>query len=304
MDRVTNKKFLTTVAYVAFGFAALLMSFYLTFPAEAVGQRIAHEVQRNSKGKVSFSFGDASLYRFTGVSLSNVKVTVLQDGKEPLLLDFDKVAARIKILPLLLLRTAVHATLELGDGMVSIDFSKRGEVLDADFDIDDLDFTQPPLLPKLAGISLAGKLNASGKVYLAEQPNASTGNIEIDLKGGSVGPGAIAGFTVPQLGLGNLKATFDLKDGKAKVTKFENSGGNLTLGFGGEMALRPKFDTSTLDLCAQLKADPEWLAKNDKVRSALQLAEIQFTKDPSGTINIPLRGSVQKPQPGKGLCKK
>ena len=304
MEILQNKKLLTTLAYVAYGLGALLISFYLTFPAEAVGQRLAHEVQKQSKGKVSFSFGDASLYRFSGVSLSSVKVTVLQKNKDPLILDFDQVAARIKILPLLLLRTAVHAKLELGDGVITADFSKRGEVIDADFDIDEVDFTQPPLLPKLAGIQLAGKLSASGSVYLAEQPNASTGNIEIDLKGGSVGPGAVMGFTVPQVTLGNLKAVLDLKDGKAKVTKFENAGGNLTLGFGGEMALRPKFDTSTLDLCAQLKADPEWLTKNEKVRSALQLAEIQFQKDPSGTINIPLRGTLQKPQPGKGLCRK
>ncbi len=304
MEILQNKKLLTTLAYVAYGLGALLISFYLTFPAEAVGQRLAHEVQKQSKGKVSFSFGDASLYRFSGVSLSSVKVTVLQDNKDPLILDFDQVAARIKILPLVLLRIAVHAKLELGDGVITADFSKRGEVIDADFDIDDVDFTQPPLLPKLAGIPLAGKLSASGSVYLAEQPNASTGNIELDLKGGSVGPGALMGFTVPQVTFGNLKAVFDLKDGKAKVTKFENGGGNLTLGFGGEIALRPKFDTSTLDLCAQLKADPEWLAKNEKVRSALQLAEIQFQKDPSGTINIPLRGSVQKPQPSKGLCRK
>ena len=304
MEILQNRRLLSTLAYVAYGVAALLVSFYLTFPAEAVGQRLAHEVQKQSKGKVSFSFGDASLYRFSGVSLSSVKVTVLQESKDPLILDFDQVAARVKLLPILLLRTAVHAKLELGEGVITADFSKRGEVIDADFDIDDLDFTQPPLLPKLAGIPLAGKLSASGNVYLAEQPNASTGNIELDLKGGSVGPGAILGFTVPQVTLGNLKAVLDLKDGKAKVSKFENSGGNLTLGFGGEMVLRPKLDASTLDLCAQLKADPEWLAKNDKVRSALQLAEIQFQKDPSGTINIPLRGTVQKPQPGKGLCRK
>ncbi len=304
MEIIQNRRLLSTLAYVAFGLAALLISFYLTFPAEAVGQRLAHEVQKQSKGKVSFSFGDASLYRFSGVALSSVKVTVLQDGKDPLLLDFDKVAARVKILPLLLLRIALHAKIELGDGVIHADFSKRGEVLDADFDIDDLDFTQPPLLPKLAGMPLAGKLDASGSIYLAEQPNASHGNIEIDMRGGSVGPGVIMGFTVPQVTFGSLKAAFDLKDGKAKVTKFENSGGNLTLGFSGEMALRPKLDSSTLDLCAQLKAEPDWLAKNDKMRSAMQLAEIQFQKDPSGTINIPLRGTLQKPQAGKGLCRK
>lgn len=304
MELLKNRKLWTTFGYVAFGLAALLGAFYVTFPAQAVGQRLAHEVQRQSKGKISFSFGDATLYRFTGVSLGSVKVTVLRDAKEPLILDFDEVAARLKVLPLLLLRTAVHAKVELGEGVIEADFSKNGEVVNADIDVDDLDFTSPPMLPKLAGIPLTGKLDMSGTIHLAEQPNQSTGNLTIDLRGGGVGPGPLAGFSVPQIGFGNLKAVFDMKDGKAKVTSFENSGGNVTLNLGGELAVKPKFDMSSIDLCAQLKADPQWLEKNEKVRSALTLAEMKFQKDPAGALNIPLRGTFGKPDTGKGLCRK
>ena len=304
MDFLTNRKLFLRLAYVAFGFVAFFASFYLTFPAQAVGQRIAHEVQRQSKGKISFSFGDARLYRFTGVSLGTVKLTVLRDGKEPLLLDFDRVAARLKILPLLLLRTAVHAELRLGEGTIEADLMKKGEVVSADIDIDDLDFTSPPMLPKLIGMPLLGKLNATGSIYLAEQPAQSTGNLTFELKNSAFGPGPVAGFTLPQIGVGNLKAVFDLKDGKAKVTSFENGGGNLNLALAGEMAVKPKFDMSTVDLCAQVKADKDWLDKNDKMKTALALAGTQFATDPTGFMNIPVRGTFGKPSVGKGICKR
>lgn len=305
VDFASYRKFGTTIAYVAFGFVALLVSFYLTFPAEAVGQRIAHEVQRSSHGKVSFSFANASLYRFSGVALSNVKVTVLQDGKDPLSLDFDEVAARVKILPLLLFRTAFHAKVELGDGVIQGDFTKHGQTVDADLDIDDLDFSTPPMLPKLLGMPLGGKLDASGRISLGEQPNTANGNLTIDWRGGSFGPAPIMGFSVPQVLIGNLKAVLDLKDGKAKVTTFENNGGNLALNLGGDFTLKQQFDASTLDLCAHIKVtDAEWLARNDKIKSVLQLAEIRFQKDGQGALNIPVRGSIQKFDSTKGLCRK
>ncbi len=156
---------------------------------------------------------------------------MLRDGKEPLLLDFDRVAARLKILPLLLLRTAVHAELRLGEGTIEADLMKKGEVVSADIDIDDLDFTSPPMLPKLIGMPLLGKLNASGSIYLAEQPAQSTGTLTFELKNGAFGPGPVAGFTMPQIGVGNHQkaVSFDLKDGKAKVTSFENGGGNFSI---------------------------------------------------------------------------
>lgn len=304
MGFLTNRKVMLRAAYVAFGFAAFFGSFYLTFPAEALGQRIAHEVQRQSKGKISFSFGDAELYRYSGLALGSVKLTVLRDGKEPLLLDFDRVAARVKILPLLLLRTAVHARLQLGGGTIDADFSRKGEVIDADIDIDDLDFTSPPVLPRLAGIPLVGKLDARGTIYLAEQANASTGSLTFELRGGAIGPGAAFGITVPQIGVGDLKAQIDLKDGKAKITSFDSSSGNVAFALSGEMSVKQKLEMSTIDVCAQVKADQAWLEKNDKMKTALMLAGTQFATDPTGYLNIPLRGTFGKPNVGKGVCKR
>ncbi|MBC7792492.1 MAG: type II secretion system protein GspN, partial [Clostridia bacterium] len=262
------------LGYVAFGGVALLLSFYATFPAQAVGQRLAHEVQVRSRGVVSVTFGDASLYRFSGVSLSNVKMTVLRDGREPLMLDFDEAAARLKILPLVLFRPALSARLTLGKGTVIADVTKKGNAWDVALDIDDLDFTSPPMLPKLAGIPLNGKLDALGSVLYADPPTASNGSLTIDLKGSSVGAGVLFGFAIPQVGLGDVKLQLDIKDGRAKVTSFENSGGNLAFTLGGEIQLKPVFSGSTLDGCVTFKAvDAAWLEKNEKIKAAMTLAE-------------------------------
>ncbi len=305
MDLIANRKLWLRLGYVAFGGVALLLSFYLTFPAQAVGQRLAHEVQRKTRGTVSMTFGDASLFRFSGVALSSVKMTVLRDGKEPLVLDFDEVAARVKILPLLLFRPAVHARLSLGKGTVDADITIKGNDWDVGLDIDDLDFTSPPMLPKLAGIPLNGTLNVSGNVYLAEQQTQSNGSLDIDLKGGSVGAGQLFGFTIPQVTLGDTTMKLEMKDGKARVTSFENKGGNVAFVLGGDLQVKSVINTSNLDACVAFKTtDPAWLEKNDKIKAAMTLAEMRFQRDPQLYFNVPLRGPLGNPTVGKGVCTK
>lgn len=303
MELITNRKLWLRLGYVAFGGVALLLSFYLTFPAQAVGQRLAHEVQRKTHGAVSLTFGEASLFRFSGVALSDVKMTVLRDAKEPVLLDFDEVAARLEILPLFLLRPAVYARLSLGKGTIEADVTIKGNSWDIGLDVEDLDFAQPPMLPKLAGIPLNGKLNVSGNVLLADPTNASNGALTIDLKGASVGAGQLFGFTIPQIGLGDMKLGLEMKDGKAKVTQFDNSGGNIAFTLGGEMVLKQLFMASSIETCVTFKAaDAAWLEKNDKIKAALTLAEMRFQRDPQLFFNVPVRGTLNNPIVGKGVC--
>lgn len=303
MELITNRKLWLRLAYAAFGCIALLLSFYLTFPAQAVGQRLAHEVQRKTRGTVSMTFGDASLFRFSGVALSNVKVTVLRDAKEPVILDFDEVAARLKILPLFLLRPAVHARLTLGKGTVDADIVRKGANWDVGLDIEDLDFASPPLLPKLAGIPLNGKLDASGSVLFADPPQGSNGDLMITLKGSSVGAGQLFGFTIPQVSLGDVKLGLEVKDGKAKISTFENTGGNVAFTLGGELQLKPVLLTSNLDACVAFKAaDQAWLEKNEKIKAAMTLAEMRLKRDPQLFYNVPLRGALNAPNVGNSVC--
>src|SRR5262245_688881 len=96
-----NNTILRNIGYVGFGIASLLIGLYLTFPAEAVGQRLAHEMQQRSRGKLSLSFEDISLYRLSGISAETVKVRTTKEGEQPIEVTLDAVRARLRLLPLL-----------------------------------------------------------------------------------------------------------------------------------------------------------------------------------------------------------
>jgi hypothetical protein len=46
------------------------------------------------------------------------------------------------------------------------------------------------------------------------------------------------------------------------------------------------------------------LEKNPKMRSVMQLAEVQLRRDPDGFLNAPLVGPITAPQLRPGLCPK
>jgi type II secretion system protein N len=302
MDR---RKLFKNLGYGAFAVAALLVSFYLTFPAQAVAQRLAGELRAKSKGQLSFAFQDVSLYRFSGIEAEGVTVTMQREADKPLEIEVDELRARLRLLPLLLLRLSVHAEVELGEGTLSANVTLRGDDVDVGLDVDGLDFAAPPILPRLAGVAFGGKLEAEGNTFWAHKPEASTGGLTLKLENASFGPGSVSGFTVPSLGLGTLAATLELKEGKLKVAKWEQQGGQVSVTLAGDLGMRPTLAQSTMDLCVQLKVvDQQFLEKNDKVKTALQFAEVRFQKDPRGFLNLPLRGTIAHPQAGRGLCRK
>lgn len=299
------RRSLKIVGYVGFALAALFVSFYFTFPAQAVGQRLASELQQRSHGKVSFAFADVSPFRLSGVAAEGVKVSLQREGGEPLDLEVDALRARLRLLPLLLLRTALSAELQAGEGVISADLAMKGDAYDVALDVDGLDFAAPPILPKLAGFPFGGQLSAQGSASTAAGLQKASGELELRVDKASLGPGTVQGFTAPAVGLGDLRANLEMKDGKLRITKFEQSGGQLEVSLSGDVTLRQSLSASSLDVCLQFKfTDQAFLDKNAKLKSALQLAEVRFQKDSKGFLNLPLRGTLGHPQPGRGVCRK
>src|SRR5687767_14014433 len=142
------KRPVVIAGYVGFGFLALLFGIYLTFPAEAVGQRLAHEVQKIAAGKLVLSFDEMSQYRLSGVE-------ALQDGGQPIEFQVDTLRARLRLLPLLWLSLSVDAEVELGDGVIAARFTPRSEGgFDTELELDELNLASPPVLPGIAGLAL------------------------------------------------------------------------------------------------------------------------------------------------------
>lgn len=322
-----GKKFMRIAGYVAFAMIAFLFFLYVTFPAQAVAQRLAHEVQRATGGKVMMTFSDASLYRFSGIAAEGVKLRIARDdsdkeGSKPLEIELDSISARIQLLPLLLFNVSASIGAEIGDGSLDAVISKRDDGVEFELEIDDLDFASPPLLSKLTGVPINGKLagKAKGKLGMGAArrragkpaggggfaPELSEGQASLTLRDAGFGPGAIAGFTIPaEISFGQIDLALDMRRGRLRLASFQQKGGNVGLKASGAITLRRNFKASNLDTCLQFKfTDQEYLTKYPKVNTALQFAQVQLRKDGEGFLHLKFGGTVGSPRRQSGLCRK
>jgi len=317
---MTKNKLLRILGYVAFGGMSLLFFFYVTFPAEAVGQRLAHEIEKLSGGKVSVTFDEVSLYRFSGISAEGVKLKTIPDQGEPLEIEVDEMWLRLQLLPLVLLDISLSGGIGLGDGTIEAVVAKTGEGIEFEAEIDDLDFASPPLLSKMAGLPVGGKLagKLDGVIGMAPQrlpggkkgpdqiaPEKSEGKASLTLHGLSLGPGTVQGFTIPApISFGQLDMAFDMRRGRARMASFQQKGGQVALDVSGSTNLRRTVRSSTIDTCVKLKfTDDDYLKAHPKINTALQIAQVQLKKDGEGFLNIKHSGTIANPKRQRGVCR-
>jgi hypothetical protein len=103
--------------------------------------------------------------------------------------------------------------------------------------------------------------------------------------------------------VGQLTLAAEIKEGKFKVTQFKQMGGNVSLQANASATVRNPVDASVMDVCCKVRADPLFLSHNPKIKTALQLAEVQLKKDPEGYLNLPLTGPLNAMHVGNTLCK-
>ena len=304
-----NEKLVRIGGYVLFGGVSLLFFFYVTFPADAVGQRLAHEIEKLSGGGVTVTFEDVSLYRFSGIEAEGVKLKTNPDQGEALEVEVDEMWLRLRLLPLALLDISVSGGVGLGDGSVEAVVSKTGDGIEFEAEIDDLDFTQPPLLSRAAGLpvrgQLAGKLD--GVIGVTPQrlpggkkgpdqiaPEKSEGKASLTVRDLALGPGRVQGFNIPApISFGQLDMALDMRRGRARMASFQQQGGQVALDVSGSTSLRRALRSSTLDTCVKLKfTDDDYLKAHPKINTALQLAQGLLQKDGEGFLNLKHTGTV------------
>ncbi len=300
-----RKKPLFMLGYIAFTVSAFLCCFYWTFPADALAQRLVFELQRRSGGAWRAEYKDASTFRLSGLQFENVKIKYT-DLREPLaspqIVAMDALRARVRILPLMLRRWSLQTQVRLHEGLLAATFTAHGSSREVEAEADQIDFNQPPLLATLLGIPVGGKLNGTLEAAWDVEAKQANGEFEMVIDTGSVGPGSVAGFTLPRVGLGQVTATGTLKDGQFRLEQFKQKGGNLSLQAKGHGTLHQQIARSQLDMCLRVRADASFLDSNPKIKGVLQLAEVQMKKDPEGYLNIPVTGPATALQLGHGLC--
>ena len=301
---MSRRAWVSLAAYAAFAAAALGCALYATLPADAIAGRVAYEMQRATAGAWGLAYQDAAPWRLSGLSLKQVRLLhTRQDGTSETIA-VEQARARLQLLPLLLARLSVVWELGQGEGRLrGIVAPGKAGAFHLEVEAQAWNLGQPPLLAGVAGLPVEGRLSGHLDTTWDADQRRIVGHGDLALAKLQIGPGSIAGIGLPQVQMGDLDMQIELKEGRFKLGNFKQSGGNLTLQGRAAVQLKEPLVHSMLELCWMLRIDAAFLAANPKLRSAIQLAEMQLKRDGEGFLHIPVGGTVGGPRLGGGMCR-
>lgn len=311
-----RRSWIKWLVYPAFFVLALWIALYLTFPGDALRDRV--EVEARNRLGMEVQIGSASLAGLTGITLRNVSwlpndatpPPSSTGGEEAAVAEGETAAAPVPVVDhrVVLDRVTVKArvlSLLRGKQAFTFDIDAWGgnaegryeAASDGSFSVQaklaGLDLAKAPLRP-LAGIDLAGRLDKADIVLTStgKDLTKASGNLvlkgdELQLKGGEV-----QGFTLPAMALGTLDGHVIIDNGKASFETFQLKGQDLEAAIDGSVRLGTKVATSTLSGRLKLKPSDEWWSKNEGLKS---MADFALPVGKDGWRTVSLYGQLGKP---------
>jgi type II secretion system protein N len=299
--------------YVLFGWMAFWVSLYLTFPIYKAKEYVADQVETIlagsrllGEGRPKVAIEDMDLWRLSGIKLRNMRVEGYNLlGEKQSAFSIERGYARLGLLSLLRGHRSVSFDVRTFgadfDGNVTVD--KQQNVKNVDVSISKLDLGSLPIA-KLRELQAKGTLDLA--VNLDVGNNIATdgkGRFKISLKKASIGPGELGlgatymgAFQVPKIELGNLEGAIDFVKGQGKSQKFALSGGDLEANVDMDIGLQKQLGHSTVNGRGWFGLKPEFLAKNEKFKTLLEiLPGVATAKDEKGHINFSLKGPIGAP---------
>lgn len=294
------------LGYVAFALFALVLMFFVTFPYDALRERIRMEADSAGYFVRVGSMGPG----FFSVRASDVKISKKSDADPPPeALQIDSLSISPSLMPL---GVKVKASLLGGDVVAKVGALGSTRVV---LDAEDLDLTRGNM-KGFSGIDLAGTINAHVDLTLpktAAGPNAppepdlsqASGSITLTTGGLAINGGQ-ANIAIPQFGpeptpidlpkivVGDMNGKITVEKGSAKIDEFKSKSSDLELNLSGSIKLAKKVDYCEPQLEVRVKPDPEFQKRLGMLGSALSMIGSD-PKDPTWRMGK-LTGYLSRPQ--------
>jgi len=276
---------------------------YLFFPGEAFRERVEWQVSDASKGAYQLSIVDAGFWRLSGVSLD--KVTLYKASRRSSrdaegeqievrpFLGFERLAARLQLLPLLAGKQAVSFAGDLYGGSADGVFARHEGGQSIDIDAHDVRLELLPLVGENWSLDLAGLGKLVADLELStEELSESSGKGELKFTDLEMVSGNVFGFDLPD------NATFEqalirfkIEKGKVEISEGIISGellevkidGAITLSSRGFFRSRPRLDVE--------------LTPSESLDSLLKLAPgMRDARQENGTYKYVVTGTIENPR--------
>ncbi|MDP1918043.1 MAG: type II secretion system protein GspN [Myxococcales bacterium] len=278
-------------AYTGFFFLAVLIAFFLTFPYDALKDRVRLEADRAGYFTRINSMGPG----FFGIRAKGIELSKKVDtDPPPAPLKIDSVSGGPTLFP-----PGVGVTAKLFGGSVAVRVSGFSNIR-VRVDAEDLNLASPDL-KEFSGIDFAGMVEAHVDLSLPRvavgpgpaEPDLgqATGTISIDAKQLAINGGSMS-MVIPQFGpeptpldlpkivVGDLSGKLKFEKGAGTIEKFEAKSADLELQATGTLKLAKRLEYAEPGIELRFKPDPEFQKRLGLIGSALSMVGPD-PKDPS-----------------------
>ncbi len=306
MAEPVTKLWKKSLGYTAFSLFAMLMMFFLTFPYDALKDRVRQEadvagyfVRIDSLGPGLFSV------RAKNVQLSKKAAGNADTPPEPLRLDSISVGPS-------LFPPGAAVTIKAAGGTIQTRVGLTGSRVR--LDVDELDLTKGNI-KGFTGLDLAGTVDAHVDLSIPKTTTGTTpaepdlglgsGVASLELKNVTLNGGSVT-VPIPQFGpeptpvdlpkivLGDLTARLKFEKGAGTVEELHSKSADLELSGSGTVKLAKKIEYAEPNVEIRLKPDPDFQKRLGMLGSALSFLGSD-PKDPSWRL-ARLSGYLGRPQ--------
>ena len=286
-----------TGAYAAFFAFAFVLALRLTFPVEAVKERLI--LDAGAQG-FQVKVNDLSPSGLVGIRAREVTVTTSDGTRIPL----EELKVGLRIWSTIRGHRAYSFDAALFDGHVVgfTDTSKTAEHYQAR--VSGIDLSRAAVVRAATGLDLAGILSGNVDVTLdPKDPSKSTGTLDFQVKDGAIRggkiqvPGMEGGLTVPPVKLGAIAARGAVTSGRADFGTLESMGDDVDIVAEQVfIQLQPKFEHSALTGRARVRpTESFWRKEQVAPMKPLVEAGLASAKGKDGGYGFQIYGTIGKP---------
>lgn len=286
LEKLQGKRWVRWVGYPAFFQLAFLVCLHLTFPYDALRDRLADEA-RAATG-MDVEIGKVRLAGLSGIELRDVILSepghapvpaAAEEGEEPIdrppakRIALDSVTAKADVMAMIRGQRAMKFAARAFGGSLNgrFRFSDDESIFLAD--AKGLDFAQSPLLP-MVGLDLDGTLDRLQIELRSPGPDFSKADGKVQIQGADLvlNGGEVQHFELPKIVLGTLDGTLQIEKGEGNFETFSIQGDDLEARVEGNVRMGAMLSQSTLTGRLKIKPSDDWWGRNELLKTAANFA--------------------------------
>lgn len=200
---------------------------------------------------------------------------------------FDRLAVRLRLLPLATGRAVVGVTAALGVGHLNLEYGING--MDAlELAVDGIQLSDIPFFKTSLSATVEGSLWSEGR--LTRKAHGMSGDLKLEVKQLAFTGIKLGAFSLPDAANLRCQGMVRVTDGRAQLESFTLQGDGLYMRLSGDFPRGVNAATQPLNLKLEIMPKPEIMEKQKMVFMLLA----KFAVSP-GVYRVPIRGSLFKP---------